>query len=279
MVGFAIPYTAKLTGCFNIWRGCRLSTRSKKVFSPLRNQRQVNRRIVVLLLTLVLGAFRFAGASDVQSFNYTKRVWQIPDGLPENRVQAFAQTPDRFFWIGTSAGLVRFDGSATVVYDHRNTPGLTEKSIFCLLATPDNGLWIGTEGGGLILYRNGVFRRVSSADGLTNGFIRTVFHDHLGQIWIGTDDGLFRVSGARIVRVDDTPNIPMISVHAIAEDAHFGLWVGGSRLALIEQGKDIDYQLPHELAEYEVKSILVGRDGTIWVGTVSGLYRDDKLKP
>jgi ligand-binding sensor domain-containing protein/signal transduction histidine kinase len=245
----------------------------------LRNQRQLNRGIVVFLLTLVLGAFRFAGAWDVQSFNYTKRVWQIPDGLPENEVQAFAQTPDRFFWIGTTAGLVRFDGSATVVYDHRNTPELTEKSIFCLLATPDNSLWIGTEGGGLVLYRNGVFRRFSSADGLTNGFIRTVFQDHLGQIWIGTDDGLFRASGSRIVRVDGTANIATISVHAIAEDAHFGLWVGGSRLALIEQGREIVYQLPHELPEYRVKSILVGQDGTIWVGTVSGLYRADRLKP
>jgi ligand-binding sensor domain-containing protein len=233
---------------------------------------------VVLFLAVVSSVFTLASASDIQGFNYTKRVWQIPDGLPENGVQAFAQTPDRFFWIGTTAGLVRFDGSATVVYEHRNTPALAENSIFCLLATPDNDLWIGTDGGGLVLYRNGIFRRFSSVDGLTNGFIRTVFQDHLGQIWIGTDDGLFRVSDSRIVRVDGFGNIAPISVHAIAEDSHSGLWVGGSRLALIEQGREIDYQLPHELAEYRVKSILVGQDGTVWVGTVSGLYKADRLR-
>ena len=42
---------------------------------------------------------------------YTRRVWQTQDGLPENTVQAFAQTSDNYLWIGTSGGLVRFDGA------------------------------------------------------------------------------------------------------------------------------------------------------------------------
>ncbi len=32
----------------------------------------------------------------------TRRVWQASDGLPEQTVQAFAQTRDGFLWIGTS---------------------------------------------------------------------------------------------------------------------------------------------------------------------------------
>lgn len=42
---------------------------------------------------------------------YTRRVWQTQDGLPESTVQAFAQTSDHYLWIGTSGGLVRFDGA------------------------------------------------------------------------------------------------------------------------------------------------------------------------
>src|ERR1035438_924690 len=53
---------------------------------------------------------------------YTRRVWQTQDGLPENTVQAFAQTPDNYLWIGTSGGLVRFDGAGFVVYDRDKTP-------------------------------------------------------------------------------------------------------------------------------------------------------------
>src|SRR5215469_6494831 len=68
---------------------------------------------------------------------YTRRVWQTQDGLPENTVQAFAQTPDHYLWIGTSGGLVRFDGASFVLYDRDNTPALHENSVFCLTVAHD----------------------------------------------------------------------------------------------------------------------------------------------
>jgi ligand-binding sensor domain-containing protein len=64
------------------------------------------------------------------------------------------------------------------------------------------------EGGGLIRYRDGVFRSFSSADGLTNGFVRTVQQDSKGQIWIGTDNGLFLFSGEHMERVDNSGTVP-----------------------------------------------------------------------
>src|SRR5277367_1531818 len=41
---------------------------------------------------------------------YTRRIWHIQDGLPEETVQTIRQTHDGFLWIGTTGGLVRFDG-------------------------------------------------------------------------------------------------------------------------------------------------------------------------
>src|SRR5580700_12321717 len=76
---------------------------------------------------------------------YTRRVWQTQDGLPENTVQAFAQTPDHYLWIGTSGGLVRFDGAKFVVFDRENTPEIRENSIFCLAVSHDGSLWAGTD--------------------------------------------------------------------------------------------------------------------------------------
>ena len=61
---------------------------------------------------------------------YTRRVWQTQDGLPENEVEAFALTPDHYLWIGTSGGLVRFDGARFVVFNRENTPAIRENSIF-----------------------------------------------------------------------------------------------------------------------------------------------------
>ena len=78
---------------------------------------------------------------------YTRHVWQGFEGLPEQTVQAFAQTPDGYLWIGTTGGLVRFDGAHFVVFDRQNTPALHENDIFCLMVSRDGVLWIGTEGG------------------------------------------------------------------------------------------------------------------------------------
>jgi len=204
---------------------------------------------------------------------YTRRVWQTQDGLPENMSQAFAQTPDGYLWIGTTGGLVRFDGVRFVVFDRGNASQIKENSIFCLTASRDGSLWAGTDGGGLLRYQNGVFRHYSAADGLSNDFVRVVYEDHQGILWVGTDDGLFRLSGDRILRVDGQGNIPSLAVHAIREDDTGGLWVGGSKLVVIHRRDCKEYPLKGYPSASRVKSILQTRDRIIWVGTVSGLQR------
>jgi ligand-binding sensor domain-containing protein len=157
-----------------------------------------------LLLAVRLDAVSLRALPD----GYTRRVWQTQDGLPESTVQAFAQTPDHYLWIGTSGGLVRFDGARFIVFDRENTPEIRENSIFCLLASRDGSLWVGTDGGGLVRYRTGKFRSYSAADGLSNDFLRAVYEDHEGTLWAGTDDGLFRFYDEHFVRVDNSGKIP-----------------------------------------------------------------------
>jgi signal transduction histidine kinase/ligand-binding sensor domain-containing protein len=202
---------------------------------------------------------------------YTRRVWQTQDGLPENTVQAFAQTPDHYLWIGTSGGLVRFDGVRFVVFDRSNTPEMHENSIFCLTVSRDGSLWAGMEGGGLLRYHGGVFRQYSAAEGLTNGFVRAVYEDRQGTLWVGTDDGLFRLSGERFSRTDGNGEIPALAVHDIREDHKGRLWVGGSRMLMIRGSECKVFVLEGYPSATRVKSILETSDGTIWVGTVSGL--------
>ncbi|HTY85571.1 MAG TPA: two-component regulator propeller domain-containing protein [Silvibacterium sp.] len=205
--------------------------------------------------------------------SYSQRIWKMQDGLPEQVVQAFAQTADRYLWIGTTGGLVRFDGERFLVFDRENTPAFLENNVFCLTVSRDNTLWIGLEGGGLIRYRNGAFRSFNASDGLNNDFVRTVYQDHLGRIWVGTDSGLFLLNNERLSRVDNQNVIPGLAVHAIDEDSHGGLWVGGSRLLRFYGRSYAEYRLTGEASRNRVKSILETLDGTVWVGTVSGLQR------
>src|SRR5215472_668567 len=109
----------------------------------------VSQRILASLFALIASAaFLPAAALRALPDGYTRRVWQTQDGLPENTVQAFAQTPDNYLWIGTSGGLVRFDGASFLVYDRDNTPAIRDNSIFCLTVSRDGSLWAGTDGAG-----------------------------------------------------------------------------------------------------------------------------------
>ena len=226
------------------------------------------------LTSLVVGCLSsLAFASDSPLAAFSERKWQMQDGLPEQVVQAFAQTADRYLWIGTTGGLLRFDGERFVLFDRDNTPAFHENNVFCLLVTSDKSLWVGMEGGGLLRYRDGVFHAFSSAEGLTNNFVRALLEDRDGKIWIGTDDGLFVLKRDRLDRIDNGDLLPLLAVHAIAQDRDGGLWIGGSQLFRLKDGKATEYKLGAHGSPNRIKSILETRDGTMWVGTVSGLQK------
>jgi ligand-binding sensor domain-containing protein/signal transduction histidine kinase len=222
---------------------------------------------------LLAGALSCASLRADSLDGYTRRVWQAPDGLPEQTVQAFAQTTDGYLWIGTTGGLVRFDGAHFTVFDRQNTPALHENSVFCLMVAHDGTLWIGTEGGGIVSYAAGRFRSWLADEGRSNDFLRVLEQDPDGTIWAGTDRGLLRLAGDRFVRIDGVGSIPPISVHAICRDSAGHLWVGGWRLMRIDGKVGALYSLGSETSQNEIKSILQTRDGALWVGTVTGLNR------
>ncbi|HKQ73138.1 MAG TPA: two-component regulator propeller domain-containing protein, partial [Blastocatellia bacterium] len=183
-------------------------------------------------LPILLGAAPVAGWSQSETAPpdtpaYSRRVWRNVDGLPEDFAQSLAQTPDGYLWIGTSGGLARFDGTSFVVFNRENTPAFLDDSVYSLLVTKDGTLWAGTEGGGLIRYRDGRFRVFGLAEGLGNGFVRVIYEDKNRQLWVGTDNGLFRMLNESLIRVDGQGGAPRMSAHAICEDREGRLLVGG----------------------------------------------------
>src|SRR6185436_16431550 len=112
--------------------------------------------VVILIVSCWLGCVPAAIAANGTS-DFIARIWQIEDGLPHNNVEAVAQTPDGYLWVGTTAGLARFDGARFVVYDGSNTPELEQSYIRVLRLMRDGSLWIGTAGGTLVQWHDGQF--------------------------------------------------------------------------------------------------------------------------
>jgi ligand-binding sensor domain-containing protein/signal transduction histidine kinase len=170
------------------------------------------------LLTLILLAASAGAAAPPDTGGYGYRTWRIEDGLPENQIRNLSQTPDGYLWIGTSEGLVRFDGVRFTVFDRYNTPALGDDGIVALRLSRDGVLWIGTEGGGLAAYRAGVFRHYGPREGMTNSFVRSIFEDSRRQLWIGTDRGLFRRKGDSFERIACSAELAQVAVSSVLED-------------------------------------------------------------
>ncbi|MDP1572257.1 MAG: two-component regulator propeller domain-containing protein [Vicinamibacterales bacterium] len=112
--------------------------------------------------------------------------WEVDHGLPQNSVNAILQTRDGYLWLGTWAGLVRFDGV-------RFTPvaaDLPNNHILALVEHPDGSVWIGTGGGGVARWQGHTFQLFTTADGLVHDNVRTLAVDAAGRIWVGTSAGV-----------------------------------------------------------------------------------------
>ena len=93
--------------------------------------------------------------------DFMVKAWSMADGLPHPSVTALAQTRDGYLWIGTLAGLVRFDGVQFKVFAPKNCPELPRSRIGRLFEGADGTLFITTErGGNLVALRAGKFEQL-----------------------------------------------------------------------------------------------------------------------
>jgi ligand-binding sensor domain-containing protein len=124
-------------------------------------------------------------------------VWRSEEGAPSN-VVALAQTPDGFLWLGTGAGLFRFDGVRFERITTLGSKGLLAASITALHTTPSGDLVIGYRFGGVSIMRGTKIEHFSAADGLPRSNAWAFAQGDDGDLWASFTDGVFgsvRVSG------------------------------------------------------------------------------------
>lgn len=153
--------------------------------------------------------------------------WGAKDGLLGD-VSAVQQTTDGFLWLGTSAGLYRFDG---VTFDRYQPEGeeLPAVAVFTLLATRDGGLWVGYSRGGVsFIAADGRVTSYSDTDGVPVGGIRSFAQDHEGTIWLAATGGLARLEGGRWRPVRGDWNYPCRSAWRLLVLDDGTLWVAAA---------------------------------------------------
>jgi ligand-binding sensor domain-containing protein/signal transduction histidine kinase len=190
----------------------------------------------------------------------------LPTGFrgPSHIVRA----PDGTLWIGSYGGLlaVRSQGQIQVV----RSVGTAVCSLFL---DTSGRVWVGTSGAGLLLIRpGGEVVHVLGDDDTRHRVIYDVTQVHNGDMWIGTESGLLRLSltGIDLIKGEITAASNWGSIFL---DTDNSVWLSAGQLSRYSNSmKAVDVN--KIVGRYRVRTALRDRQGCLWIGTDSnGLYR------
>lgn len=231
------------------------------------------------------------------------------DGLSQLVVQALLQDRQGYVWIGTQAGLNRFNGFSFEVLGIRE--GLVSDFIMDLAEGPDGTLWIGTRSGLSRRYPNGKLENFGLGEGLPSAQIQALAVDRQGQLWIGTQAGLVLLKAQHIQRITPLGERPIHDlrfdragrlwvaaqdglyqgpspqwqsvaavagqpIHRLAEDPEGRLWACGQReLLALQDGRVVRRYTSQDGWPGNCRGLAIDSFGVVWAATLEGLIRID----
>jgi len=267
--------------------GCALASHALEPSTPLANygrqawvmenglpqntvQALVQTRDGFVWLGTEVGLVRFDG----NSFQVFDR--NSSPALPGNDVRCLQETHDGALWIGTSEGLARWkDGSVTAF---TTKDGLPANGIRALAETGDGTLWVWTDGGLAGRKDQERFVDATAATGLGANAITAVTTDGWGTLWVTTRESAvsyWRDRWAKpVLQQQFGPAFPKDGIEFF-QDFKNGVAVATKDtvvalrrslvLATLTEGK--------ELPGSRIQTIFEDHDGSLWIGTNSGLAR------
>ncbi|HEY0199715.1 MAG TPA: two-component regulator propeller domain-containing protein [Rhodanobacter sp.] len=197
---------------------------------------------------------------------YVHSTWLIEDGLPQNGITKILETRDGYLWVGTQAGLARFDGVSFTTFDHTNTPLLNRDFISDLVEDGQGTLWIATRNGGVVTFHDGLFSSVSAVEP-RGGLVLAAAPD--GSLWIGGYGGLKHFKNGILIKAytiaDGLAGDP---IRSLVVDRDQAVWIGspGGLNRLID-GKMLSYSVKDGLPDNDVTGLRLVADGTLLVKT------------
>jgi signal transduction histidine kinase/ligand-binding sensor domain-containing protein len=269
------------------------------------------RGLLFVLATALLLPLRAAALDAPLLTGYSFASWTERDGVPLGVVRAIVQDRQGYLWLGTSTGLIRFDGVRFSTATALGYPELPETLVRTLVITRDGALWIGFEDStGVRVIRDGRVERpgvpaltaevaalLEDGDGAiwaatANGLFHlqgtawqehplgsgaavtpgALFRDAAGGLWVGTNRGLFkRAASGGFERVGPST----APVRAITQDAEGRIWVTDPTVGVRAATGSVADSLPREASGIE---IFTDRSGNLWVGTAGqGVWRAPRI--
>ncbi len=199
-------------------------------------------------------------------------VFTVDDGLPANYVRYILPRSNGEIWIGTKKGIFILGGEKDTTL--LNTPG-EERFVFHILEEDENNVWVSTanNGGGLIHVKNRKVVEILDYDsGLPSFRATCTFIDEYGTIFIGTANGLSRITQRQFVNFSKSDGLVDPYITGVCQTSDGTIWVGTQSKGIyqLKRNRFIPIRSPLLEKYMGIKHIQVIQD-QIWGATSKGL--------
>lgn len=197
------------------------------------------------------------------------------EGLSQAVVQTIFQDHHGFLWVGTQAGLNRYDGNRFQVFSLQH--GLRHDWINDLAQDPEGRLWVATLDG-LSFHEKDRFTTLTTEDGLAHNRVHAVEIDSRGAVWASTAGGVSRFDGSWST-YGEAEGLPSAHATTLLLSRSGRLYAGTDNgLAYLKQGRFVPFAA-HEAAALRITALSEDDQGRLWVGTRGQLlvFQEDRL--
>jgi len=242
------------------------------------------------------GLSRYDRSTD--SFDRYQYQKEDPDGLSSNSIQTLCEDRGGTLWIGSTNGLDRYDPDSDTITRFMLSDDDRPVSVLSIAEGALGCLWIGTERQGLIRYdrlNNEADRFAVNGDSDEQAAhqVTALLADSSGELWVGTDRGLYRYDEAsgtiKPLHGGEDASGNLLAgrkINKIYEDLTGTIWVGTDTSGLAHFDRERRHFVTHRSRAHDLTSISddtihdihEDRSGVIWIGTHSGLNKFDDEK-
>lgn len=207
-----------------------------------------------------------------QHYNFIN--YSTESGLAQSQIRSIAQDKNGYLWLGTLAGLSKYDGKKFVNYSIQN--GLINNPIFSLAADRSKGLWIGTLGG-LNYFDGEKFRSYPFKDDMGENLVNSITQDLSGNLWLATDGaGVCKFNGNTFEYFTEENGIANNNVRSVCIDDKGRIWLGTKNGICFYDGKEFK-KIDTTIAQpHNVSHIFMDKNKKLWFSTFGeGVYYYD----
>ena len=226
---------------------------------------------------------------DRNRVKYYKHEPNQKGSLSSNPILSIYEDSQNRIWFGTWAGgLNRYDEKTdrfvSYLPNEKNLKSLSDPNVYSIWEySKTKELLVGSYKGLNILTdeKNGSFENYKERENGANNYIRSIYEDSNGNVWLGTIEelDLFDIKNKKIIRFDSRTNKKEIKtseiVSCILEDKKNRLWVATTAgLEMIIDKKFIKrFTTKDGLPNNIVNGILEDNKGNLWLSTTEGISK------